>query len=91
MKFIQVRAAQNDKNPRAIFDQEETGALVKGKRSRAIVKTDGRAVVVDASLKVVREAIDRGELVALEPFEADENKSAKADDAKPAPAEPVKK
>jgi len=76
MKFIRVRAAQNDRDPRAIFDQEEVGAMVGGKRTRAIVKTDGKPVVVDASLKVVREAIDRGELVPLEPFEGEPKAAA---------------
>jgi hypothetical protein len=73
MKLIQVKAAQTDKRPRPIFDQE-VGALLQGERARVIIKTDGRPHLVDAALRVVREAIERGDLVALEPFEAEERK-----------------
>jgi hypothetical protein len=70
MKFIRVRAAQTDRHPRAIFDQEVGARLPDSDaRARVIIKTDGQSSLVDASLKVVKDALDRGDLVALEPFE----------------------
>jgi hypothetical protein len=70
MRFIRVRAAQTDRRPRPIFDQEVGARLPNSDaRARVIIKTDGQAHTVDAALKVVKDAIERGELVALEPFE----------------------
>ena len=68
MAMIRVKAAgKAEKHSRTVFDQA-VGPKVRGsdERQRVIVRSDGVAVLVDSTLKVVKDAIERGDLEALD-------------------------
>jgi len=69
MALIQVRAA-GPKTGNVVFDQA-AGAVNRATRehARVVVRADGNAYVVDGALKVVKEAIERGDLIDLSPKE----------------------
>lgn len=81
MAFIQVRAA-GKRTGNVVFDQA-AGPINKrtNERARVIVRADGGTVVVDGSLKVVKDAIERGDLIDLSPKEP-EPKAAPAPEMK---------
>jgi hypothetical protein len=65
MKLIRVRAAETTARDRVVFDQL-VGRPLDGEPSRVIIRADGKAHLVNGALTVVKEAIKRGELVALD-------------------------
>lgn len=65
MKVIQVRAA-GPQTGNVVFDQADAGVL-RGKPVRAVIRADGNEYTVDGTHKLVKAAIDRGDLISLEP------------------------
>lgn len=66
MKLIQVRSKDASDKHRTVFDQV-VGKVVGGEPTRVIIRADGKAHWVQAGNKLVKDAIDRGELVAVDP------------------------
>jgi hypothetical protein len=65
MAAIQVRAS-GKKTGNVVFDQP-AGAKPRGSDvpARVVIRADGNAVTVDGALKVVKDAIQRGDLVQV--------------------------
>lgn len=69
MKLIRVRAG-GPQTGNVVFDQAEAGVHL-GKAARVIIRANGNEHMVNGALKVVKEAIERGDLLALDPIEPD--------------------
>lgn len=64
MKAIRVKAA-GPNTGNVVFDHPEAG-VVRNRAGRAVVRANGTAVLVNGALKVVKDAIERGDLIALD-------------------------
>lgn len=80
MKPTLVRASGPQDARRVVFDQESAGIDAQGRPARAVVRADGKTVLVNGALKVVKDAIERGDLIDLSPKD---DAPAKAEPAKP--------
>jgi hypothetical protein len=76
MKLITVKAKDTNDRSRVVFDHADAG-IVNGKAARVVIRADGKAKAVNGALKVIKDALDRGDLVLVDgEMEADEKDTA---------------
>ena len=64
MPAILVRSTDTRDKRRVVFDQEGAGVVLNAP-ARVVIRADGQAHAVNGSLKVVKDAIARGDLVQV--------------------------
>jgi len=64
MKAIHVTAG-GPQTGNVVFDQIDAGVL-RNKPARAVIRADGKTYTVDGTHKLVKAAIERGDLISLD-------------------------